>query len=255
MGNQFQQGGIFVLQSGYLRFEGGDFVFGFLQQGVQFGRIQFVFRDGGLHGALFRVGAQRAAALPALVLRRTLTERGPVRAGHADGHALAALQLGGIRRLVIIPCVGSDIIGIALLVVVELRKTGVQLCFERIQIHRVGIEDIFVDDLFPVPAFLHMDFVGVCLLGLLAAPADDIGAHPIVDGVSISVILVVELLYPAARPSRMPFRVGERLLALGAVPVVNENDTVSVDEIRFGDNDSLAAIEYAVVVRRRVVVA
>lgn len=34
----------------------------------------------------------------------------------------------------------------------------------------------------------------------------------------------------------------ERLLALGAVPVVNENDTVAVDEIRFGDNDSLAAL-------------
>lgn len=39
----------------------------------------------------------------------------------------------------------------------------------------------------------------------------------------------------------------ERLLALGAVPVVNENDTVSVDEIRFGDNDSLAAIVGALV--------
>lgn len=34
----------------------------------------------------------------------------------------------------------------------------------------------------------------------------------------------------------------ERLVALGAVPVVNENDTVAVDEIRFGDNDTLAAL-------------
>lgn len=34
----------------------------------------------------------------------------------------------------------------------------------------------------------------------------------------------------------------ERLLALGAVPVVNENDTVAVEEIRFGDNDTLAAL-------------
>lgn len=34
----------------------------------------------------------------------------------------------------------------------------------------------------------------------------------------------------------------ERLLELGAVPVVNENDTVAVDEIRFGDNDTLAAM-------------
>jgi glutamate 5-kinase len=32
------------------------------------------------------------------------------------------------------------------------------------------------------------------------------------------------------------------LLGLGVVPVVNENDTVVTDEIRFGDNDTLAAM-------------
>ena len=32
-----------------------------------------------------------------------------------------------------------------------------------------------------------------------------------------------------------------QLLALGAVPVVNENDTIATAEIRFGDNDRLAA--------------
>jgi glutamate 5-kinase len=32
------------------------------------------------------------------------------------------------------------------------------------------------------------------------------------------------------------------LLRAGAVPVINENDTVSVDEIKFGDNDRLAAL-------------
>ncbi|WP_323847358.1 glutamate 5-kinase [Microbulbifer magnicolonia] len=32
------------------------------------------------------------------------------------------------------------------------------------------------------------------------------------------------------------------LLSLGAVPIVNENDTVVTDEIRFGDNDTLAAL-------------
>jgi glutamate 5-kinase len=34
----------------------------------------------------------------------------------------------------------------------------------------------------------------------------------------------------------------ERLLALGVTPVVNENDAVATDEIRFGDNDRLAAL-------------
>jgi glutamate 5-kinase len=34
----------------------------------------------------------------------------------------------------------------------------------------------------------------------------------------------------------------DRLLELGLVPVINENDTVATDEIRFGDNDRLAAL-------------
>lgn len=34
----------------------------------------------------------------------------------------------------------------------------------------------------------------------------------------------------------------ETLLASGVVPIVNENDTVAVEEIRFGDNDNLSAL-------------
>ncbi|MCD2186805.1 glutamate 5-kinase [Actinomycetospora soli] len=43
-------------------------------------------------------------------------------------------------------------------------------------------------------------------------------------------------------PYRNAQRTFERLLGLGVVPVVNENDTVATDEIRFGDNDRLAAL-------------
>lgn len=32
------------------------------------------------------------------------------------------------------------------------------------------------------------------------------------------------------------------LLSLGAIPIINENDTVATDEIRFGDNDTLGAL-------------
>jgi glutamate 5-kinase len=32
------------------------------------------------------------------------------------------------------------------------------------------------------------------------------------------------------------------LLALNTIPVINENDTVAIDEIKFGDNDTLAAL-------------
>lgn len=41
---------------------------------------------------------------------------------------------------------------------------------------------------------------------------------------------------------RNAYRTLDQLLAMGAVPVVNENDTVATDEIRFGDNDRLAAL-------------
>ncbi|MDQ2958835.1 MAG: glutamate 5-kinase, partial [Actinomycetota bacterium] len=41
---------------------------------------------------------------------------------------------------------------------------------------------------------------------------------------------------------RNAVRTLERLLALGVIPIVNENDTVATQEIRFGDNDRLAAL-------------
>jgi glutamate 5-kinase len=34
----------------------------------------------------------------------------------------------------------------------------------------------------------------------------------------------------------------EKLLEYGVIPIVNENDTVAVDEIKIGDNDTLSAI-------------
>jgi len=34
----------------------------------------------------------------------------------------------------------------------------------------------------------------------------------------------------------------DRLLEMGVLPVINENDTTAVEEIRFGDNDTLAAL-------------
>ena len=41
---------------------------------------------------------------------------------------------------------------------------------------------------------------------------------------------------------RNAYRTFAKLLELGVVPVVNENDTVATSEIRFGDNDRLAAL-------------
>src|SRR5699024_7960049 len=44
------------------------------------------------------------------------------------------------------------------------------------------------------------------------------------------------------------------LLSYGVVPVINENDTVVTDEIRFGDNDTLAALVANLVVAERLVI-
>lgn len=44
-----------------------------------------------------------------------------------------------------------------------------------------------------------------------------------------------------------------RLIDLDVVPIVNENDTVSVEQIRFGDNDTLAALVACLVRADRVV--
>ncbi|MDD4899670.1 MAG: glutamate 5-kinase, partial [Candidatus Omnitrophica bacterium] len=39
----------------------------------------------------------------------------------------------------------------------------------------------------------------------------------------------------------------QTLLKLGSVPIINENDTVSTDEIKFGDNDRLSAMVSALI--------
>ncbi len=45
-----------------------------------------------------------------------------------------------------------------------------------------------------------------------------------------------------------------RLLELGVVPVVNENDTISVEQIKFGDNDTLAALVACLVGAEKVII-
>ena len=44
------------------------------------------------------------------------------------------------------------------------------------------------------------------------------------------------------------------LLSYGVVPIVNENDTVATDEIKFGDNDNLAALVSVLVEADRLVI-
>ena len=68
--------------------------------------------------------------------------------------------------------------------------------------------------------------------------ADRFAPHGLVTG---QVLLTVDDVTRRGH-YRNAYRTFERLRELGAVPVVNENDTVATTEIRFGDNDRLAAL-------------
>lgn len=73
---------------------------------------------------------------------------------------------------------------------------------------------------------------------LMARYTHAFGAH----GVTVSqVLLTLDDLIRRSHYANA-HRAMERLLNFGVVPIVNENDTVASSEIRFGDNDRLAAL-------------
>ena len=61
-------------------------------------------------------------------------------------------------------------------------------------------------------------------------------------GITAAQILLTRDDLRAKHRHNAVFNTIERLLACGAVPIVNENDTVSAAEIKFGDNDTLSAL-------------
>jgi glutamate 5-kinase len=67
---------------------------------------------------------------------------------------------------------------------------------------------------------------------------DAFGAHGVVAGQ----VLIAPLDFVHRQQYLHARQTLARLLELGVVPVVNENDATSDDEIRFGDNDRLAAL-------------
>jgi glutamate 5-kinase len=73
---------------------------------------------------------------------------------------------------------------------------------------------------------------------LMGVYDDELGRHDLVVGQVLLAPLdfVERRQYLQARGTLL------RLLELGVVPVVNENDAVADDEIRFGDNDRIAAL-------------
>jgi glutamate 5-kinase len=75
-------------------------------------------------------------------------------------------------------------------------------------------------------------------LRLVQTYADAFARHSVTVG---QVLLTADDLTRRSH-YRNAHRTVERLLDLGVLPIVNENDTVATEEIRFGDNDRLAAL-------------
>jgi glutamate 5-kinase len=75
-------------------------------------------------------------------------------------------------------------------------------------------------------------------LRLVQTYADAFAAH----GITVGQVLLTADDLTRRSHYRNAQQTIERLLALGALPIVNENDTVATEEIRFGDNDRLAAL-------------
>ena len=73
---------------------------------------------------------------------------------------------------------------------------------------------------------------------LMATYTDAFGAYDITCG---QILMTASDTVHRAR-YRHALQAFERLLELGAVPIVNENDALATSEIRFGDNDRLAAL-------------
>lgn len=73
---------------------------------------------------------------------------------------------------------------------------------------------------------------------LASAWSTALGAHGLITGQ----VLLTEADVIRSETYRNVRTALEALLGMGAVPVINENDTTATSEIRFGDNDRLAAL-------------
>lgn len=63
-----------------------------------------------------------------------------------------------------------------------------------------------------------------------------------VRGLTVAQVLLTRAELASRRSYRRACLTLEQLLAWNVVPIVNENDTVATEELRFGDNDTLSAL-------------
>ena len=210
--------------------------------------VQYRLRKMGVEKALARAGAREG----------DLVRIGPVELDYQEGHRLmaGASPTGDARTAVVKVGTSSITSEHGELDDASLRKLGEELAAARAAGHEI------------VLVCSGAIAAGLPALGLATRPTD-IGTLQAVAAVGqprlmerIGAILGTHGLL-AGQVLLTPHDFGvrsqylharetlRRLLDLGVVPVVNENDTVADDEIRYGDNDRLAALVSHLVGRRR----
>ncbi|MEM8868623.1 MAG: glutamate 5-kinase [Verrucomicrobiota bacterium] len=125
------------------------------------------------------------------------------------------------------------------------------LCRQVVQLRELGIEVVLVSS--------GAVGLGMGKLGLTKRPKDlasvqacaAVGQSILINiwqecfdahEVNVAQVLLTREDLRAKHRHNAIFNTAERLLSRGIVPIVNENDTVSASEIRFGDNDTLSAL-------------
>ncbi len=119
------------------------------------------------------------------------------------------------------------------------------------RLHRAGSEVILVSSgaISTGVPFLRLDVRPDDLATQQAAAA--VGQNILVNryqrALTVHEIIAGQVLLTASDMENDTHRINakralERLLQLGILPIINENDTVATHEIRFGDNDRLAAL-------------
>ena len=133
-----------------------------------------------------------AATVRTFVLRITFTKLCTVMAGDTDGGSLTTGHLLRICSLIIFFAVTAQIVGVTVIVVIVISKTGFQPSLECCQVHGIGIKDILVFDFRVIPAFRDMNLIGIGF-GILPALllAKDIAVTIIVDVIGVAIIAVV----------------------------------------------------------------
>lgn len=144
------------------------------------------------------------------------------------GSSLLTREGGGLDR---------DFVGALSAQTAALRESGDQVVIVTSGAIAAGIEALGLSGRpEEIPALQATAAVGQARL--IAAYADALASHGLVAGQ----VLVTRQDTHHRTQYLHACDTFARLLEMGAVPVVNENDTTAVEEIRFGDNDTLAAV-------------